>query len=109
MIEFSDFQKVDMHVGKVVEVKTNKKAHKPAYVLRIDFGPLGVMKSSAQLTENYEPQDLDGRQVVGVVNFPSKQIADVQSKVLILGALSKKGRVVLLNVDQPVENGSKIG
>lgn len=109
MIEFSDFQKIDMRVGTVVDVKINEKAHKPAYVVHIDFGALGVMKSSAQLTENYQPEDLDGRQVVGVVNFPPKQIADVQSEVLILGALSENEGVVLLNVDQPVENGSRIG
>lgn len=109
MIEFSDFQKVDMRVGTVEDVYVNKKAHQPAYVMKINFGAIGVKTTSAQITENYRPEDLRGRQVVAVVNFPPKQIADVLSEVLVLGAMSAQKDVVLMNPDQRVENGTQVG
>lgn len=109
MIEFSDFQKIDMRVGTVKEAYVNEKAHQPAYIMEIDFGELGVKTTSAQITENYTPGDLTGRQVVAVINFPPKQIADVKSEVLVLGAMSDQKDVVLLNIDQKVKNGTRIG
>ena len=109
-ITFDDFLKVDVRVGTVLASEPNAKARKPAYVLTIDFGPeVGTLTSSAQLTRNYTPESLIGRQVLGVVNFPRKLIAGVRSECLVLGAVSAEKDVVLLDVDQPVENGTAIG
>lgn len=108
-ITFDDFEKVDMRTGTILEAERNPDARKPAYVMQIDFGPLGVKISSAQLTENYNPDDLVGRQVIAVTNFPVKRIAGVQSQVLVLGVMSKDEGVVLLQPDQVVKNGQKIG
>lgn len=109
-IEWVDFEKVDMRVGTVLTCTLNPEARKPAYILTIDFGPeLGIKTSSAQLTRNYTPQDLIGRQVVAVVNFLPKRIAGVKSEVLVLGALSAEKDVVLLFPSHAVENGSPIG
>jgi len=109
MIEFSDFQKVEMRTGTIVKAAVNKKARKPAYTLHIEFGDLGVKKSSAQITENYTPEELVGKQIVAVVNFPPKQIADVRSEVLVLGAMSDEQGIVLLETERKVENGAEIG
>ena len=110
MIEFEDFERVEMATGTVVEAAPNEKARQPAYVLRIDFGPeYGEKTSSAQITRNYGPDDLVGRQVVAVMNFPPKRIAGVRSEVLVLGAVSDRHGVVLLQPSFPVENGSRIG
>ena len=109
MIEFSDFQKVDIRVGTVMSASINEKAHQPAYVMEIDFGELGMKKTSAQITDNYEADELVGKQVVAVVNFPPKQIADVMSEVLVLGAVSEKEGVVLLSPDMETANGTRIG
>ena len=108
MIQFDDFLKVDIRVGTILEAKVFEKAKKPAYQLKIDFGELGVKKSSAQITEVYKPTDLIGKQVLAVVNFPPKQIADFISEVLVLGTYSKDG-VVLITPDKKVENGDKLG
>jgi tRNA-binding protein len=109
-ISWSDFEKIDIRVGTVMDVKTFEKARKPAYRLWIDFGPeLGIKKSSAQITDHYTPNDLIGRQVVAVVNFPPKQIADFISECLVLGIYAEDSSVVLLNPDKPLPNGSKIG
>lgn len=108
-IEFSDFEKVDIRTGTIVKAAKNPKARKPAYVMTIDFGLMGRKTSSAQLTENYEADDLIGKQIVAVVNFPDKRIAGVKSEVLVLGILSDDEGVVLLQPDQPVENGAKMG
>ncbi|MCU0405276.1 MAG: tRNA-binding protein [Chitinophagaceae bacterium] len=108
-ISWNDFEKIDIRVGTVLDARLFDKARKPAYKLWIDFGPLGQKKSSAQITRHYEPEDLIGRQVVAVVNFPPKQIADFISECLVLGIYSEDNSVVLLNPDKTLPNGSKIG
>ena len=109
MITFADFEKVDMRVGVVVDAQTFPEARRPAFKLWIDFGPLGVKRSSAQITHHYALPELVGRRVVAVVNFPPKQIGPFVSEVLVLGAYNEAGEVILLNPDQPVSPGSKIG
>lgn len=109
MATFDDFMKLDIRVGTVTEAKVFAKARRPAYQLRVDFGPeLGVKKSSAQITEHYRPEDLVGKQVLAVVNFPPRQIADFMSEVLVLGTYSEGG-VVLITPDKSVQNGDKLG
>jgi tRNA-binding protein len=108
-IGYEDFAKVDVRVGTVRSAAPNPAARKPAYVLEIDFGPeLGRKKASAQLTDLYAPEQLLGRQVAAVVNFPPKQIARTLSEVLVLGFPDAEGRVVLINVDHPVPNGARM-
>ena len=99
----------DLRVGTVVEAFVNERARVPALVLVIDFGPLGRLTTSAQLTRRYEPGPLVGRQVAAVVNFPPKHIAGVRSAVLVLGAVPGPGDVVLLAPDESVPNGTRIG
>jgi tRNA-binding protein len=108
-IEFSDFQKIDIRTGTILKAELNPKARKPAYVMTIDFGPLGIKKSSAQLTQNYDAKDLVGKQIIAVVNFPPKRIAGVKSEVLVLGAMSDAEGVVLLQTQRPVVNGEPVG
>ncbi|MBQ9745061.1 MAG: tRNA-binding protein [Clostridia bacterium] len=109
MATFDDFMKLDIRVGTVVEAKIFEKARRPAYKLIVDFGSeIGIKKSSAQITEVYSPEELIGKQVLGVVNFPPRQIADFMSEVLVLGTYSKQG-VVLITPDNKVENGDKLG
>ncbi len=108
-IEFDDFMKVDMRVGTVLKCEPNPEAKKPAYILTMDFGPLGIKTSSAQLTINYAPESLVGKQIVAVVNFPVKRIAGIPSEVLVLGGYSAEKDVVLLQPTLSVENGSRIG
>ena len=107
LLQWNDFQKVDMRVGKILEVSAFPEAIRPAYRLLIDFGQLGTRKSSAQIT-NYTFKELIGRQVVAVVNFPPKQIGPFVSEVLILGALDKSGEVKLLRPDVDCKLGSKV-
>ena len=108
MIKIEDFKKVDMRVGTIIEAKINEKAKKKAYKIKIDFGKeLGIKTSSAQITKLYKEEELIERQVVGIVNFPPLQIADVKSEVLILGVETEEG-VVLLDLERKVENGLKI-
>lgn len=107
MIEFSDFLKVDIRVGTIVEASINKEAKKPAYVLKIDFGPLGIKTTSAQITQLYTLDDLINKKILAVVNFPVKQIGHTFSEVLVLGAYTKEG-VSLASIDN-AENGDKIG
>jgi tRNA-binding protein len=107
-INWSDFAKVDMRVGTVTEVRDFPKARKPAYQLVVDFGELGIKKSSAQITINYSPEDLIGKQVVAVVNFPSKQIANFMSECLVLGAVDDQGVVTLLEPNLSCENGLRV-
>ena len=109
MPSIDQFDQFDIRVGTVIAATPHPSARKPAYQLQIDFGPLGVMKSSAQITSRYEPQLLLGRQVVAVVNFPPKRIAGYVSEVLVLGAVQSAGDVVLLAVSSPVANGTRIG
>ncbi len=109
MVTIDDFSKIDIRVGTIIEVSINKKAIKPAYKLKIDFGSeIGVKTSSAQITKCYQEEDLKGMQIVAVVNFPPRQIADVKSEVLVLGSLSEQG-VILLTPTKKVKNGDKIG
>lgn len=109
MLKWKDFEKVDMRVGTIIEVTDFPAARKPSYKFKIDFGSLGVKKSSAQIISLYKKEDLINRQVIAVVNFPPKQIADFMSEVLILGVLmEKKGEVVLLQPERKVPNGLKI-
>jgi tRNA-binding protein len=109
-IEFADFLRVDMRIGTVIEVKPNPEARKPSYILTIDFGmELGIKTSSAQLTKHYQPDDLLGKQVVGVVNFPPKRIAGIKSEVLVLGPVWGDNDVVVLTPTEPVPNGTRIG
>ena len=109
MVEFEDFAKIDIRAGTIIEAKRFLKAKRPAYQLKIDFGgEIGIKKSSAQITQLYKIDDLIGKQVLGVVNFPPKQVADFMSEVLILGTYSKDG-VVLIKPDIKVENGDKLG
>ena len=109
MATFDDFMKLDIRVGTIVDAKVFAKARRPAYQLRVDFGEeLGEKKSSAQITERYQPEDLIGKQVLAVVNFPPRQIADFMSEVLVLGTYSEGG-VVLITPDKCVQNGDKLG
>ncbi len=107
-VSFDDFLKVRIVTGTIVGARANPGARVPAFVIDIDFGPLGRRKSSAQLTGNYRPDTLIGKQIVAVVNFPPKRIAGVKSEVLILGAVSDTHGVVLLEPTFPVENGARI-
>lgn len=106
-IGLSDFQRVEMCVGTIRSARENPRAKKPAHVLEIDFGPLGMRTSSAQITEHYSPESLLGRQIVAVMNFPPKCIAGVTSEVLVLAAIGKGGTILLSPTD-PVENGARI-
>lgn len=108
-IGWEDFEKVDVRVGKVVEVEPFPEARKPSIKLVVDFGPeIGTRRTSAQLTAHYEPEDLVGRQVVAVVNFPPKRIAGFKSEVLILGVPDESGEVVLLSPDHDVPPGGRM-
>ena len=109
MATFDDFMKLDIRVGTIKEAKVFEKAKKPAYQLIIDFGDeIGTKKSSAQITNHYKPEGLIGKQILAVVNFPPRQIADFMSEVLVLGTYSNDG-VVLIKPDKEVENGDKLG
>ena len=108
-ITYEDYSKVEIKIGTVLSVKKNEKARKPSLVVEVDFGKeIGIKKSSAQITHYYKEQNLVGKQVIGVCNFPKKNIAGVVSEVLILGAIEKDGKVVLLHPSQEVENGLEI-
>jgi tRNA-binding protein len=108
-LAWADFEKVDMRVGVVVDAQEFPEARRPAFRLWIDFGPLGVKRSSAQITAYYRPDELIGRRVIAVVNFPPKRIGPFVSEVLVLGAYDEAGEVVLLQPDRSVVPGSKIG
>jgi|TARA_B110000438_G_scaffold272194_1_gene290669 tRNA-binding protein len=108
-ISFEDYNKVAIKVGTVLSVKKNEKARKPSLVIEVDFGEeIGIKMSSAQITHYYNDQNLVGKQVIGVCNFPKKNIAGVVSEVLILGAIEKDGKVVLVHPSQKVVNGLEI-
>ncbi len=108
-ITFDDFMKVDVRIGTVVDVSAFPEARKPAYKLKIDFGDeIGVRKSSAQITVHYTPEDLMGRKVAAVVNFPPRQIGPFMSEVLTLGFADKDGHVVLVGIDKDAPDGSRM-
>src|SRR3954463_14701757 len=109
MITYNDFEKVDIRVGKILQVEAFPEARKPAYKLTIDFGAeIGVKKSSAQITRHYELADLIGRQVAAVVNFPPRQIGPFMSEVLTLGFPDAEGEVVLIAPSKPAPNGGRL-
>ncbi len=109
MITWADFEKIEMRVGTILEVVDFPNAKKPAYQLRIDFGEYGIKRSSAQITTLYKKDELPGRQVIAVVNFPPKQIANFFSECLVLGVYNENNDVVLLQPSLFVQNGGKIG
>ena len=109
-ISWSEFERVELRVGTVLEVENFPEARQPAWKLRIDFGDtLGVLKSSAQITVLYDQQNLAGRQVLAVVNFPRKQIGPFMSECLVTGVAREDGAIVLLGPDEPVPNGTRLG
>ena len=107
-ISWSDFEKVELRIGTIVSVEDFPKAKKPAYQLTIDFGEFGVKKSSAQITVHYRKDELVGRQVMAVVNFPVKQIANFFSECLTTGLADEGGNIVLISPDKKVPNGTKL-
>lgn len=108
-ITWADFEKIDIRSGTIVEAIPFPKARKPAYKLKVDFGPLGIKKSSAQIAALYQAEELTGRQVLAVVNFPPKQIADFMSECLVLGIYAEGGNVVLISPEREVPNGAQMG
>jgi tRNA-binding protein len=109
IITWDDFEKIDIRVGTIIEVNDFPKAKKPSYQLTIDFGEAGIKKSSAQITDLYKKEELTGKQIIAVINFAPKQIANFLSECLILGVYTDKKEVVLLQPQQQVQNGWKIG
>jgi tRNA-binding protein len=107
-ISWHDFEKVELRAGTILEVADFPQARKPAYKIRVDFGPLGIKWSSAQITKHYTKEQLVGRQIIGVVNFPVKQIASFMSGFLVTGFADENGDIILASVDKPVPNGSKL-
>ena len=109
MINWEDFEKIDIRVGTILAAVVFEKALKPSYQLSIDFGNVGIKQSSAQITFHYSTEELIGKQVVAVVNFPKKQIANFFSECLVLGIYDENNQVVLLQPTKPVSNGMKVG
>jgi len=109
MISWEDFEKIDIRCGTVIEVKDFPNAKKPAYQLTIDFGKEGIKNSSAQITHHYLKEELLNKQVVAVINFPIKQIANFFSECLVLGIYDKNNNVILLQPERKVENGMRVG
>ena len=108
-ISWADFAQVDLRVGTIISAELFKEARKPAYILHVDFGPkIGVRKSSAQITDLYQPDNLVGQQVIGVINFPEKQIGPIRSQCLVTGFPQTDGSVVLAQPQQTVANGLKL-
>jgi len=108
-ITYDIFDKVDIRIGTVLSVKKNVKARKPSLIIEVDFGnEIGIKQSSAQITHYYNEENLKGKQVIGVCNFPEKNIAGVKSEFLVLGAIEEDGKVVLIHPSQPTKNGFKI-
>lgn len=107
-ITWSDFEKVELRVGTIIEACDFPKAKKPAYQLKVDFGPFGIKQSSAQITTHYTKEELPGKQILGVINFPVKQIANFMSEFLVTGLADENGDIALTAIDKPVPNGSKL-
>ena len=108
-ITWDDFTRIDMRAGTIIEAEDFPEARNPAYRLRIDFGELGILKSSAQITNLYTKEELIGRQIIAVVNFPPKQIGPFMSECLVMGVYGSGADVILLQPDRPVDNGWKVG
>lgn len=107
-ITWNDFEKVELRTGTILEVFDFPEARKPAYKVRVDFGPYGIKMSSAQITKHYSKAELVGKQIVGVINFPKKQIGKFMSEFLVTGFADENGDIVLTAVDKDVPNGSKL-
>lgn len=107
-ITWYDFEKVELRAGTILEVADFPEARKPAYKIKVDFGPFGIKWSSAQITRHYTKEELPGRQVMGVINFQKKQIANFMSEFLVTGFADENGDIVLATIDKPVPNGSKL-
>lgn len=108
-ISWQDFEKIDIRSGTIIEVSDFEKARNPSYQLKIDFGELGIKNSAAQITDLYSKEDLVGKQILAVVNFPKKQIANFFSECLVLGVYGENNEVTLLSASLPVKNGSVVG
>jgi tRNA-binding protein len=108
LITWHDFEKVALHAGTILEVADFPEARKPAYKIKVDFGPFGIKWSSAQITKHYTKEQLPGRQILGVINFPEKQVANFMSEFLVTGLADENGDIVLAAVEKPVPNGSKL-
>ena len=108
VISWDDFEKVELRAGTVLEVLDFPEARKPAYKLKVDFGEFGIKWSSAQITRHYTKEELPGRQIVGIINFPKKQIANFMSEFLVTGFADENGDIILTSIDKPVPNGSKL-
>ncbi len=107
-INWHDFEKVELRAGTILEVTDFPEARKPAYKVKVDFGEFGVKWSSAQITKHYTKDELSGRQIAGVINFPKKQIANFMSEFLVTGFADENGDIVLTSIDKKVPNGSKL-
>ena len=107
-ISWHEFEKVELRAGTILEVSDFPEARKPAYKIKVDFGPLGTKWSSAQITRHYTKEELTGRQIIGVVNFEAKQIANFMSEFLVTGFADETGDIVLASIDKPIPNGSKL-
>jgi len=108
LITWHDFEKVELRAGTILEVADFPEARKPAYKVKVDFGEYGIKWSSAQITKHYTKDELLGRQIIGVINFPKKQIATFMSEFLVTGMADENGDIVLTTIDKPVPNGSKL-
>lgn len=107
-ITWADFEKVELRIGTIIEVFDFPEARKPAYKLKVDFGDFGIKMSSAQITKHYKKEELKGRQIAGVLNFPKKQIGKFMSEFLVTGFADENGDIVLTTIDRKVPNGSKL-
>ncbi len=107
-ISWQDFERVELRVGTIIAATEFPEARKPAYKIQVDFGSFGIKQSSAQITKHYTPQTLIGRQIIGVINFPKKQIGKYMSEFLVTGFADENGDIVLASVERPLPNGSKL-
>lgn len=107
-ITWADFEKVELRAGTILEVADFPEARKPAYKVKVDFGEFGIKWSSAQITKHYTKEELVGKQIIGVINFPKKQVATFMSEFLVTGMADENGDIILTTLDKPVPNGSKL-